>query len=382
MPPALGENTQASQSFTPNKSKRSNLSKPKADGFFLCPQPCSNSKFDSFGSIQMRKITIISTVMLALFGAGWYAQDEEKVAGVSKFFSQISLPGKLWSGDSDVNSNVAIRKRTTPSIRIASLQLDGFDASRLNQSMVASSLAKTVRQFDVVAVQGIRPNQGPAMAALLELINAGGAHYEWVSSERYTRTSFDLSMGFIFDQASVEMDLQGSYVLDDPSNAFFRDPFVGGFRVRGNDDQQALTFALVSVHLDTPNSPQEVDLIPTLYRSVRNDGRNEDDVIVLGDFYANDRALRKVNRKTDLNWLISDTPTATAGKYQFDNIIYSSTASPEFTGRAGVFDFVRELNLTLDEALSISTHLPVWAELSLVEGGMFRPTTVAVTDAQ
>ena len=44
-------------------------------------------------------------------------------------------------------------------------------------------------------------------------------------------------------------------------------------------------------------------------------------------------------------------------------------ATVEFTGRAGVFDFVREFNLTEQQALEVSDHFPIWAEFSSYEGG-------------
>ena len=49
----------------------------------------------------------------------------------------------------------------------------------------------------------------------------------------------------------------------------------------------------------------------------------------------------------------------------------TTTATVEFTGRGGVFDFLREYNLTLAQALEVSDRLPVWAEFSIYEGGQF-----------
>ena len=34
-----------------------------------------------------------------------------------------------------------------------------------------------------------------------------------------------------------------------------------------------------------------------------------------------------------------------------------------------MFDFLREYNLTSDQALEVSDHMPVWAEFSVYEGG-------------
>ena len=53
---------------------------------------------------------------------------------------------------------------------------------------------------------------------------------------------------------------------------------------------------------------------------------------------------------------------------QRDNIVFDSLATVEFTGRSGVVDFLRALNLTVEQAREISDHLPVWAEFSVYEG--------------
>jgi hypothetical protein len=63
-------------------------------------------------------------------------------------------------------------------------------------------------------------------------------------------------------------------------------------------------------------------------------------------------------------------PTNTNGNVQWDNIIFDQNATREFAGRGGVYDFLREYNLSVQEALEISDHLPVWAEFSIFEGGV------------
>ena len=63
---------------------------------------------------------------------------------------------------------------------------------------------------------------------------------------------------------------------------------------------------------------------------------------------------------------------------QYDNIVFHSQATREFIGRGGVDDFLREHNLSMEEALEVSDHLPVWAEFSVYEGG--EPGRVAAGD--
>ncbi len=48
----------------------------------------------------------------------------------------------------------------------------------------------------------------------------------------------------------------------------------------------------------------------------------------------------------------------------YDNIVFDRQATTEYTGRVGVLDLLAEFNLSMDEALEVSDHLPVWAEFS------------------
>ena len=66
---------------------------------------------------------------------------------------------------------------------------------------------------------------------------------------------------------------------------------------------------------------------------------------------------------------ISGTPTNTDQTQQLDNLIFDSKATREFTGRSGTLNLMRQYNLSLQEALEVSDHLPVWAEFSIHENG-------------
>ena len=123
-----------------------------------------------------------------------------------------------------------------------------------------------------------------------------------------------------------------------------------------------------------------MNTLPSLIRLVQNDGREEDDVIVLGDFDASSRHLESQLPNSEITWAIaSSVPTNVEGTDQFDNIGFITTFTNEFTGRAGVLVFLREFNLNTASAAEISTHLPVSAELSVFEGGV--PGRIANGDA-
>jgi hypothetical protein len=48
-------------------------------------------------------------------------------------------------------------------------------------------------------------------------------------------------------------------------------------------------------------------------------------------------------------------------------MIYHQPSTTEYSGRWGVYDLQRHYNLTLEQALMVSDHLPIWAEFSAYE---------------
>jgi hypothetical protein len=62
-------------------------------------------------------------------------------------------------------------------------------------------------------------------------------------------------------------------------------------------------------------------------------------------------------------------PTNTRGNRSYDNLVFDQRATVEFTGQAGVFNLMQQYQLTVDQALKVSDHLPVWAVFRAYEGG-------------
>ena len=71
----------------------------------------------------------------------------------------------------------------------------------------------------------------------------------------------------------------------------------------------------------------------------------------------------------NLTAAVTAAPTTTRGTRVADNILFDRRATVEFTGRSGVYDLMRECDLSMPAALEVSEHLPVWAEFSVYEGG-------------
>jgi hypothetical protein len=116
-------------------------------------------------------------------------------------------------------------------------------------------------------------------------------------------------------------------------------------------------------------------VLDDVFLAVRSDPRGEDDIILLGDFNASYQQMGELSHMPNVFFAISTVQgkllaTNVLGKSQYDNIIFDRVATQEYLGRSGVFDFLREYNLSQAQAKQVSDHLPVWAEFSIYEGGV------------
>jgi len=264
-------------------------------------------------------------------------------------------------------------QRDGNSIRIASFNIQVFGTSKARKTHVMEILAEIIRRFDVVAIQEIRAKDQNLLPDFVQQINATGHHYEYVIGPRIGRSVSKEQYAFIFDAASIEVDRAGVYTVTDPDDRLHREPLVAWFRVRGPPTSEAFTFKLINIHTDPDETTTELDALDDVYEAVQRDGANEDDVILLGDLNVDDRHLGQLGRLPGIAWMISGVPTNTRGTKLYDNMVYKPRSTTEFTGRAGVFDVMREFNLTREQSLEVSDHLPIWAEFSIREGGPTSP---------
>lgn len=260
-------------------------------------------------------------------------------------------------------------ERHGDTIRIASFNIQVLGQSKIGKPQVMQVLADVIRRFDVVAIQEVRSKRQDVLPRLVEKVNSQGRHYDFVISEPMGRTNSKEQYAYIYDAQSLEVDRSSLYAVNDPDDLLHRPPFVAGFRVRGPPIEQAFTFTLINIHTDPDETDQELDALDDVYRRVRDDGRGEDDIILLGDLNVNDRNLGQLGRVQGIRWLIAGVPTNTRGTKLYDNILLDARSTTEYLGVAGVFDILREYNLTTERALSVSDHLPIWGEFSVREGG-------------
>ena len=270
------------------------------------------------------------------------------------------------SGESAPPQNVT----AGPSIRVASFNIQDFGNTKAGKPRVMLELAKIVNMFDVVAIQEVVSQDEYFIPNFVRQVNQFGAQngrrYDHIIGPREGITTAKEQYVYLYDTTKVEVDHQSVYTLSDPDGLLARDPLVATFRTRVDPDQ-AFTFTLVNMHTDPVVAQQEMDVLAEVYKVVRRSSRGEDDIILLGDFNVDDRHLGRLGQIPGIFPLIAGVSTNTRQNAQYDNIIIHQPSTTEYAGRSGVFDFIRNGNLTMEQGLLVSDHFPVWAEFSIYE---------------
>jgi deoxyribonuclease-1-like protein len=322
---------------------------------------------------MFRKLYTLVTIGGLLAGVGWVYKNHPEV------FQALKL-GALQSGAQQAGTDKP-PVRPGPTIRIASFNIQVFGEKKFSDPGVVEVLARVIRKFDVVAVQEVRAMDPTLMSRFVQKVNSDGqSRYDFVIGPRLGNSDSKEQYVFIYDVTRIEIDPTSAYTVGDPDNLLHREPLVAGFRARSAPPDQAFTFTLVNVHTDPEVAKEECDALAAAFRYVRSDGRGEDDVIMLGDFNADPQKMGRLMLIPDIKYVIpSNVHTNTQNTKTYDNILFDGRATSEYVGGPsyghGVLELTKEFNLTLDQALLVSDHSPIWAEFSVYEGG--RPGAMA-----
>lgn len=268
----------------------------------------------------------------------------------------------------------AMSMQPRDTIRIASFNVSGWGDAHRDRPAVTDMLVRLISQFDVIALQDIRTRRDDLLPNLMIELNRGGRAFDFMIGPRIGRGETVEQLAFIFDTDRVETDRFQLYTVADPDDIIAREPLVGWFRTKQVNSREAFTFSLVNMHIDSNLALTELPALPNLVEAIYNDGRGEDDIILAGDF-SPAGAHAAFFTSGLFRSAIDGISTTTRGTQLTDNIAMPVMGSTEYMGRAGAVDFLRQYNLSIEQALSVSEHLPIWAEFSIVEGG--RPGQVA-----
>ncbi len=328
------------------------------------PPGMSGAGFSGFGSgVSGRGMSDFTSSLPATANIAPTTQ-ESITAGMMTSLGGLGLP-TLAANNSTGSLNDSVGGSRT--VRIASFHLPALGPAMLNNAQVNQMLVAILRQYDVVALQGIQSSRDDVLPMLVDKLNQSGSRYDYLIGPRVGRAAPHQQFAYVFDTGKLETDRFALYTVDDPEDLMNHEPLVAWFRCKGVPQRDAFTFSLVNVSIDPSFGDAERSMLPGLIDAIVQDGRHEDDWIMLGDFAGGNAQLLMLDA-TSVRFALSDIPTDIAGTRMLDTLLFSTRATTEFTGRAGAFDFLRKYNLSLERAMEVSQHMPVWAEFSSFEG--------------
>ena len=313
---------------------------------------------------HMAKFIKTTILILVVLIGGFALYHRNEIRSVEDFF-QIARDevSTIKVGFSSANPSPAFTtyRRPLDRIRLCTFKLNPFFNLEFTPH-ASRRLAEICRQFDIIAFQQFGPQNPSAVAEFLVMLNRDGANY------RHFAEPTGNGLAFGFDANRIELVDSRCYTVNDPDNLFSYKPFVAWFRVNRTAPEQAFTFTVANIQTRAEQPEIELAYLGELFRAVRADGRGEDDVLIVGDFNSGVENLRPLDQRHGLTWVVSNLPTNTLQTGQFDNIIFNPNATVEFTGNSGVFDFLKQFNLSLNDAMQLSARIPVWAEFAMHEG--------------
>ncbi len=249
-------------------------------------------------------------------------------------------------------------------ITIATFNIQIFGVTKRQKIDVMDVLTKTVRHFDIIAVQEFRDKTQKTLPYFVKKINdIDGDKYEYIGSSRLGRTSSKERYAFIYNTKTVKFN-DFSYVYNDSNDVFEREPFVAYFS-SGDFD-----YVLINIHTKPDDATNEIDALDDVVKDAEAKLPNEKDFIVLGDLnadcsYFNDEADNSDLETEEYFWVVADDADTTVKKTvcAYDRIVFKKEATLEdYTGNWEIFRFDKEYNLSQKKAEKVSDHYPVWSE--------------------
>jgi deoxyribonuclease-1-like protein len=276
------------------------------------------------------------------------------------------FPKNISQSDTPSDGNASVSNLSK--IRIASFNIQVFGESKRSKPEVISVLARTVRKFDIVAIQELRDDTETTLPYFVNYINTfPGPEYAAISSPRLGRTSSKENYAFIYNTETVDFVLGSNRTFQDPpsgtsTDLFQREPFMAAFK-SGN-----LSFVLIVIHTEPDTTESELDSMKLVFSDAAS-AFPETKLITLGDMNADCDYLKPGEPawlREDYFWVVPDGADTTTKSTDcaYDRIILNQEAKKSFDGAWGVYRFDNEFSLNASQSEAVSDHYPVWAEFN------------------
>ncbi|XP_012939295.2 deoxyribonuclease-1 [Aplysia californica] len=261
-----------------------------------------------------------------------------------------------------------------PPLKIAAFNIQIFGTKKLGKTDVIGVLVKILCRYDLILIQEIRDSSETALDNLVSMCTQvdPGNPFESVVSERLGRGNCKEQYAFMYrtSRLSVADTYQYDDGEDDGSDVFQREPFAVRFT---SPTTEITDFAIIAIHTSPEDAVKEIGALHKVYDSTKKHWDLED-IMVAGDFnadegYVDQEDWAKIALRNDrrFRWLIKDETDTTVGNTDraYDRFVVAGKklVKAVVPGSAGVFQFDKELGLSVEEAEDVSDHFPIELEL-------------------
>ena len=248
-------------------------------------------------------------------------------------------------------------------LRLASWNLRVFsDESRDDEKL--RTIVNNLNNYDFVAIIELRDE--PVLNRTRAMLKTMGRDFDyeisdevgWNVKERYA---------FLYDVSKVKVTKPGQ-IFPDRSDSFIREPYYGSFQAGKFD------FTVIATHVIWGNKVserrREIKKLAEVYEQIQDMDREEQDIILVGDFNRepdDEQAFKKLRDiPSMINLFNLPDKTIIFDSNLYDNIWFQSKYVKEYTGVSGINRFDESDFGNNDEkaSLIVSDHRPVWAEFN------------------
>lgn len=249
-----------------------------------------------------------------------------------------------------------------PQTKLLSWNIENLGKSKSNNEI--AFIANTIKDYDIIAIQEVVAGYGgaQAVAKLADELNRKGTKWDYVISDPTSSCAYKTERyAFLWKTARVKKIgrawLEKKYHLE-----IDREPYYCTFQYKNKQ------FTVANFHAITKNRQPETEI---KYFKFLPDEYPKLNLIFVGDFNCPQshtvfNPLKKmgyksivVNQKTSLKQKCSK------GNYlssEFDNMYYKTSKIK--AKNAEIIPFYQSFS-SLEEARTISDHVPIWCEFSL-----------------
>ena len=232
------------------------------------------------------------------------------------------------------------------------------------------TLSKILAKFDLIGLEEVMNEKGvKRIQRFLEKLTK--EKWDYIISENSVGSeNYREYFAFIYRKDKFSEARELGFYKEKDENEFMREPYGAYFKA-GNFD-----FVYIVAHSVFGDKEKQRLLEAANYINVYEyflKLTDEDDIIIAGDFNvsADNMAFRNMADKYDVSYILNpeeNLTTLSDNKLasSYDNFFINFEKTKEFTGNAGVYNFVKNNNYAVIKKY-VSDHLLIFSEYSTIE---------------